>query len=130
WNWWEPQSDELVTQWRTSPQAIDLNGDGLMDLVALDPAGFLAFFERREINGELKLMAPERIFYVEEDSCSVFDANHRLIDEKVGEGLSEYSEEGDIAYFGRQWTGDKWGKYTVTHRMPGQLPQTGTEANP
>src|SRR5690606_9479004 len=54
WNWWDPQSDELVTQWRTSPQAIDLNSDGLMDLVLLDQEGFLAFFERQKIKGQLR----------------------------------------------------------------------------
>jgi hypothetical protein len=46
WNWWEPQGKELVTQWRTTPCAVDWNHDGLMDLVMLDPEGYLAFYER------------------------------------------------------------------------------------
>jgi len=48
WNWWEPNGNELATQWRTTPVAIDWNRDGLHDLVMLDHEGYLAFFERRE----------------------------------------------------------------------------------
>ena len=44
WNWWKPAAKELVTQWRTTPVVCDLNGDGLADLVMLDPEGFLALF--------------------------------------------------------------------------------------
>lgn len=123
WNWWEPDSDELATQWRTTPQAIDLNGDGLTDLVALDSEGFLAFFERRKIKGKLNLMPPKRIFYVERDSCSVFDGTHRAISEaEMGTGLSGYDENGELAYFGRKWDGHKWGGYSITHRIEGQSP--------
>ncbi|MBV5343651.1 hypothetical protein JZU68_08635, partial [bacterium] len=28
WNWWNPGIDELATQWRTTPCAIDWNKDG------------------------------------------------------------------------------------------------------
>ena len=47
WTWWKPQGKELVTQWRTTPVAIDFNHDGLTDLVMLDHEGYLSFFERR-----------------------------------------------------------------------------------
>ncbi|MCP5119423.1 MAG: VCBS repeat-containing protein, partial [bacterium] len=47
WNWWNPAPSEFATQWRTTPYAIDWNGDGLKDLVMLDHEGYLALFERR-----------------------------------------------------------------------------------
>lgn len=62
WNWWNPKEDELVTQWRTTPYAIDWNKDGLMDLIMLDHEGYLAFFERYRKNGKLLLLPGKRIF--------------------------------------------------------------------
>ncbi|HWS01108.1 MAG TPA: VCBS repeat-containing protein, partial [Prolixibacteraceae bacterium] len=62
WNWWTPAQDELSTQWRTTPYAIDWNKDGLMDLVMLDHEGYLAFFERFAKNGKLFLLPGKRIF--------------------------------------------------------------------
>lgn len=62
WNWWNPQADELVSQWRTTPYAIDWNKDGLMDLVMLDHEGYLAFFERFKKEGKLLLHPGKRIF--------------------------------------------------------------------
>jgi len=46
WMWWEPAGNELATQWRTTPVAIDFNRDELCDLVMLDHEGFLVLFER------------------------------------------------------------------------------------
>ncbi len=62
WNWWKPQDNELITQWRTTPFIIDLNCDGLNDLVMLDYQGYLAYFQRVQLNGKLTLKAPQRIF--------------------------------------------------------------------
>jgi len=62
WNWWNPEGKSLVTQWRTSPVVIDLNRDGLNDLVILDQEGYLAFFERRKSDAGLVLLPPSRIF--------------------------------------------------------------------
>lgn len=67
WEWLTPERTgnpkELVTQWRTTPLMCDLNGDGLMDLVMADDAGYLAFFERyRDAAGKLRLKAPRRAF--------------------------------------------------------------------
>ena len=47
WGWLRPEGNGLLTQWRTTPVAVDWNRDGLMDLVMLDHEGYLAFFERR-----------------------------------------------------------------------------------
>lgn len=62
WNWWEPKPDELVTQWRTTPVAVDWNDDKLVDLVMLDSEGYLALFERFETGGRRILKAPARVF--------------------------------------------------------------------
>ena len=62
WNWWKPAGKELVTQWRTTPFAIDWDRDGLMDLVMLDHDGYLALFHRVKQGGALKLLPGRRIF--------------------------------------------------------------------
>ena len=62
WNWWNPDSNELVTQWRTTPCVIDLNRDGLNDLVMLDHEGYLAFFERIRKDNQLFVLPGKRIF--------------------------------------------------------------------
>ncbi|MBC7369338.1 MAG: VCBS repeat-containing protein [Undibacterium sp.] len=73
-NWWKPQPGELVTQWRTTPQMIDWNGDGLMDLVMSDPDGYLALYERkRAADGTLLLAPAQRVFWSE--GASVFNSN-------------------------------------------------------
>lgn len=67
WFWWNPKGKELVTQWRTTPYVIDLNRDGLNDLVMLDQEGYLAFFERaQKSDGSLFLKHPQRTFQDEQ----------------------------------------------------------------
>ena len=68
WNWWNPKDHNLVTQWRTTPEVLDLNHDGLNDLVMLDTEGYLAFFERAKKNGHLVLLPGKRIFKLVGDS--------------------------------------------------------------
>lgn len=62
WTWWQPQGRELVTQWRTTPNVFDVNGDGLNDLVMLDHEGFLACFQRTKIDSQVRLLPPRRLF--------------------------------------------------------------------
>lgn len=62
WFWWQPKGKQLVTQWRTTPAVLDLNRDGLNDLVMLDTEGYLALFERRREGDALVLMPGQRIF--------------------------------------------------------------------
>jgi hypothetical protein len=62
WGWLRPEGKALLTQWRTTPVAIDWNKDGLMDLIMLDQEGYLAFFERARRDGKLVLLPPKRIF--------------------------------------------------------------------
>ena len=62
WNWWDPRGNNLVTQWRTTPVAVDWTRDGLVDLVMLDHEGYLALFERVDRDGNLLLLPGKRIF--------------------------------------------------------------------
>jgi len=78
WVWWEPKPGQLVTQWRTTPLAIDWNGDNLCDLVMLDHEGYLAYYEREQPDAPktpqatnatastsaetLRLLPPQRVF--------------------------------------------------------------------
>ncbi|MFM7039449.1 MAG: FG-GAP repeat domain-containing protein [Planctomycetaceae bacterium] len=62
WGWLKPEGSALLTQWRTTPLAVDFNGDQLTDLVMLDHEGFLAFFERVQVDQQLLLKAPRRAF--------------------------------------------------------------------
>ncbi len=62
WNWWNPEDNELATQWRTTPVVIDLDRDGLNDLVMLDHEGYLAFFRRERSKDQLVLHSGQRVF--------------------------------------------------------------------
>ncbi len=66
WGWLRPHGKELLTQWRTTPCAVDWNADGLTDLVMLDHEGYLALFARTRLGGELKLLPPRRVFFDEQ----------------------------------------------------------------
>ncbi|TWU16273.1 exo-alpha-sialidase [Allorhodopirellula heiligendammensis] len=54
WYWWQTKSSSALTQWRTTPVAIDFDNDQELDLVMLDQAGYLTL---RRSGG-----AAERIF--------------------------------------------------------------------
>lgn len=83
WNWWSPQGRELVSQWRTTPQMVDWNGDGLMDLVMSDGEGYLALYERkRAADGKLVLSPPQRVFWSE--GASSFDSNGKPTNNQSG----------------------------------------------
>jgi len=62
WFWWTPQPHEFVTQWRTEPIVRDWNGDGLPDLIMLDPEGYLTLFERQSTAEGLTLKPGRRCF--------------------------------------------------------------------
>ena len=62
WNWWNPQPQELATQWRTTPVAVDWTGDGWTDLVMLDHEGFLVLFQREPRDGVTLLRPGVRVF--------------------------------------------------------------------
>lgn len=61
WGWMKPNgSKNILTQWRTTPYMIDLDGDGLMDLVMLDVEGYLCLWRRAQREGKRILLPPER----------------------------------------------------------------------
>jgi hypothetical protein len=62
YGWLRPESKALLTQWRTTPVAVDWNRDGLVDLVMLDHEGYLAFFQRSKVGNKLLLQPPQRVF--------------------------------------------------------------------
>lgn len=62
YGWLRPSGKALLTQWRTTPVAIDWNNDGLTDLAMLDHEGYLALFERARRNGKVVLLHPRRVF--------------------------------------------------------------------
>ncbi len=51
WYWWETRSSSALTQWRTTPVAIDFDADRKLDLVALDQEGYLTL---RSAGGQSK----------------------------------------------------------------------------
>lgn len=59
WFWWQTLAASTITQWRTTPVAIDFDGDQQLDLVMLDQQGYLTL----RSNGG----AAQRIF-VDEDN--------------------------------------------------------------
>lgn len=61
WGWLRPEGKELLTQWRTTPVAVDWNRDGLTDLIMLDQEGYLALFERQKQKGKRLLLPPRRV---------------------------------------------------------------------
>ncbi|MGB0579834.1 MAG: exo-alpha-sialidase [Limisphaerales bacterium] len=67
WFWWDGSENQLVTQWRTTPMAIDFTKDGLTDLVLLDSEGYLCLYERRKKRGVAVLDPPRRVF-IDEDN--------------------------------------------------------------
>ncbi len=83
WNWWNPTPGTLVTQWRTTPVAMDWNDDGLTDLIVLDTDGYLSYFERfRAPDGELMLRPGKRIFHG--TNCSLYDQKKGVLDASEG----------------------------------------------
>jgi hypothetical protein len=108
WFWWKPKGRELVTQWRTTPQMIDWNGDGLMDLVMSDPEGYLALYERRRgADGGLTLTPGQRVFWSE--GASEFDSNGKPQNQAAGLfrlNSFDYGRSGRRTFCIADWDGD------------------------
>lgn len=82
YGWLRPDGKALLTQWRTTPAAVDWNQDGLVDLVMLDQAGFLALFQRARVDGKVVLQPPQRVFAGE--NFSVTDSRHTPLEKTAG----------------------------------------------
>ncbi|WP_018625856.1 FG-GAP repeat domain-containing protein [Niabella aurantiaca] len=109
WIWWSPQPGTLVTQWRTTPFAIDWNKDGLTDLILLDTAGYLSYFERFKKGNEWMLKPGQRIF--EAINGSVFDQRHSRDSLSPATGLlqlnnGKFGQSGRRKFTIADWDGD------------------------
>ena len=109
YGWRRPEGKALLTQWRTTPFAVDWNKDGLVDLVMLDQEGYVAFFPRAKRNGKLVLLQPERVFFGE--NFSVTDSRHAIKDAAPGlirlnDGLAGRSGRRKLCFV--DWDGDGW----------------------
>ncbi len=106
WYWWTPEPNSLATQWRTTPTAIDWNKDGLMDLVMLDHEGYLTFFERKNIDGNLMLLPGRRIFKSEPGQ---YNRNNEVSDKSKGSlrlNTDKYGSSGRRKMAFGDWDGD------------------------
>lgn len=133
WNWWDPEGDELVTQWRTTPVVRDIDGDGLVDLVIPDHEGYLAFYKRVATDDGPALLPGERIF-IGEAGSSIFDADRgNVVDGPEGPILMNASVNGasgrrklDLA----DWTGDGRLDIIINGTNAQLLENVGTDADP
>ncbi|MEM8668276.1 MAG: sulfatase-like hydrolase/transferase [Planctomycetota bacterium] len=75
WNWWDPNKNELATQWRTTPLVVDWNNDGWNDLLMLDHEGFLVLFKRKKLSQGWELLPGARVF-----QGGTYDSRHKAIE--------------------------------------------------
>src|SRR4029450_3633912 len=135
WTWWQPKGQQLVTQWRTTPVVVDFTGDGLNDLVMLDPEGYLALFERqRQTDGSLRLLPGRRVFVDAASQPLQLNSNIRggsgrrklCATDWDADGRIDFLLNGTNADF-LQNTGTKNGRTVLVNRGP--LAQTKLDAH-
>lgn len=129
WNWWEPNSNELVVQWRCTPYVIDLDGDGINDLVSVDHEGYLAFFRQIERNGQRVLLPGQRIFQMQGEST--FDMKHTAVPGAEKDGPLRLNDaragrSGRRTYSFVDWDGDGKLDIMVNSRNINFLKNVGT----
>ena len=103
WGWLKPNgSKNILTQWRTTPYMIDLDEDGLMDLVMLDVEGYLCLWRRARKDGKLVVLPPER--------CLVDEKGRPLLlagkDTAAGPRSNFAGGSGRRKFCFADWTGD------------------------
>lgn len=93
---WVPgvaDGNELLAPWRTSPLMMDVNEDGLNDLVMLDHEGFLAVYPRIKVEDQWMLSHPQRNFVYP-------DGSPILLNQRQG------SSSGRLKITFHDWDGD------------------------
>ena len=103
WGWLKPNgSKNILTQWRTTPYMIDLDEDGLMDIVMLDVEGYLCLWRRARKDGKLVVLPPER--------CLVDEKGRPLLlagkDTSAGPRSNFAGGSGRRKFCFADWTGD------------------------
>lgn len=83
WNWWNPEPNTLVTQWRTTPVVMDWDKDGILDIISLDHEGYLSFYKGFMRKKTHWVKPGERVFFCE----NLSKQNHKFVvlDAKPGE---------------------------------------------
>ncbi len=103
WGWLKPfGSKNILTQWRTTPYMIDLDEDGLMDLVMLDTEGFLCLWRRARKGDKLVLLPPERCLCDEKGEPLLLAGR----DTHAGPGSARAGGSGRRKFCFADWTGD------------------------
>jgi hypothetical protein len=109
WNWWDPEGDELVLQWRCTPYMIDIDGDGILDLVAPDHEGYLAFFKHVVRDGNHFVLPGRRIFRMQ--GLSEFNSSGVAKEDGASDGplrmnYGEAGRSGRRTFEFADWDGD------------------------
>jgi hypothetical protein len=119
-----------VTQWRTTPFAIDWTKDGLTDLIMLDQEGYLALFERRRAaNGQLELLPPQRVFVGE--GVSAYEGNGTPVNAETGLlrlNANPNGKSGRRTFCITDWDGDGVLDLVVNSKNVNFLRGTGRDA--
>ncbi len=129
WGWRRSPGKALLTQWRTTPVAVDWNKDGLMDLLMLDHEGYLAFFERARRDNKLVLLAPRRA--LQGENFSATNSRHVTADKSPGlirlnHGVAGASGRRKLCV--TDWDGDGLLDLFVNSANANFLRQTGARA--
>ncbi len=107
WNWWNPQDDELVVQWRCTPALVTLPGQSDPGLITVDPEGYLALYTLETRDGETRVLPGKRIFHMRGPSS--FDGHHRPTGETDGllrMNTAEAGRSGRRTFTFTDWDGD------------------------
>jgi len=68
WVWWQPGPTDLVTPWRCRPSAVDWDQNGLIDYIAVDHDGYLAFYQAL-IKDNQKWLRPGVRIFLDQNGC-------------------------------------------------------------
>lgn len=118
WVWWEPKGKQLLTQWRTTPKAIDWDRDGLPDLVMLNHQGYLSLFRRTRRNGALILLPPERIFLNDRGRFLLLAAGRAGASGRRKIELADWDGDGDLDLITDSDGGPAWYENTGSQQRP------------
>lgn len=123
WVWWEPNGKQLVTQWRTTPFAVDWDRDGLPDLVMLNHQGYLSLFRRSRAGGELRLGPPERIFLLPNGRFLNLAAGRAGASGRRKVNLADWDADGDLDLISDSDDGPVWYENTGSQPKPVMTPR-------